>query len=994
LALNELPSVSQNDVTGIPNEDTEEYLDIPKEELEQVAREGSTLDTLLALESMAEAEGGGFIGMLQTLLRALGFDVDVTGEMNDQTTEALEQGKTLLGNRDGLIEELNANENDAIAAVPNGNGLGIMVGDGVILFDQNEILEHGGSLKELLEANPDAVIAIGDAEGQEAKAALLEVAGIDPAAPEFVAPETPGDGDDPEVVTSDADATGINPLALAAGGVVVIGAALYRRRRNNNSESNIEHNDAVKVGETVDSVNVAAPESIEYGGDVQSPLDAEKVRAQSLLDDANAREVMDGNTPEAGRNNALREADIHMAEAHLHAADLPNVERAAYLTKARGELDQIVIQEMTKAGQSSSVAVQQEAFDNALATNADFTELRDNARMNANATLEALDSNPSLDVEPAENFSGTASSEATIDNAPIMDNAPDAPQLNADAPDSIGIQSDVGVPDANYTPQQPAYLAAVDGLDADSVPRVDSVVAPNPDGKGADSAAVDGEVAPDADSSQQGGADAEGTKPDAAQADGENQQKRFKLNKFGKLVVGSAAAFFLWSTFVDAEELPDDVRALAENGNYEEAAARLVEYGDLPYADELENLMESNPELVTDLVSANIARAYGDEGAVATFLGNLGFGEEVVQDYMDGNYGSVAAEISGFAEAKRNYEAAETTGDKARVVVGETAETVFLFTPAGLAIEGVSMARAGVLTFAAAKGVDLPTMEDAHREGVWDYFTTSDAERVFEAFVEDTHGFINSDNIPENIPQNVADMMELHAQWVLAEQALQTAKDNKPAWYANDRALGMFAIQDARAGAMAAKELYENHVATLAETGELMTIRSYMDAVENRHEAPSAKPVGPSPVEIGPEFMAQAADPENPAVEVGYKLVANGESLVDAGLSPIDIEATTLSIGDAVAAFDRDVLENPDGVSAAIKDLAASLPEVEREKLLKDAMGYYEEQPVFGSNTELGQVMNALYSIIKGVLDTMNDDPAPEAVANVHAQLEGYKAGV
>jgi len=166
----------------------------------------------------------------------------------------------------------------------------------------------------------------------------------------------------------------------------------------------------------------------------------------------------------------------------------------------------------------------------------------------------------------------------------------------------------------------------------------------------------------------------------------------------------------------------------------------------------------------------------------------------------------------------------------------------------------------------------------------------------------------------------------------------------------------------------------------------LDAIREYMQNLvepEPADEAPSV-----SPTEIGSAFIASAGDPQS-SVGAGYKIVMSSQTIIEAGLSPIDIEASGLSIGDAISAFDRDVLDNSEGVFSAITELTASLPEDEQKAFLESAMAYYEEQPVFGSNTDYGQVVNGLYEIVKDVLENVgvSDDVAPDVVAQPAVRL-------
>ena len=998
LAITEAPGVSPNDVTGVPNDDTEQHNDVALEEIESLTREGSTLDTLTALNGLATSEGGGYVGMLQSLLKSLGFDVEVTGEMDSQTTDVIPNATQLLENRDGVLQEVAAAAQDGVSAAPHGAGLKITVDGHDMIFDRDAVMEHGDSLNSLIMNSPEAIIALEAAKGPEATTALLEAAGIDPAdaalrtavegAPDSAEKDAllerlDGADTPPEAVTElDTDDFGVSDLAApvaAAAGLAAAGYGVNRYRNRNTPDLDIQDADVDAYMAAQDSQRENDRILTEYDNETerllaesereirerpdQADADAERQHAQSIIDQE-SDSIKEGRSRNVGRDNALRAARVHMAQAHLDAAGLPEDQRSARLNEAMEELDGIVDREMDGKGRFLTSgsrekfveSIREEAFQQTRQSTTDINGVRQTARDAALATVDT-------DIENArqEILEQRAADRPGIANA-VDPDAPDAPAADAD-PDAPAADADSDAPAADADPDAPA-------ADAD------------PD-------------APTADAD-----------PDAPAADADADKGR---NRFGRaaMVGGIAAvAIGLTTLAVSAEELPDDVRELAENGDIEEAAQLFIEQGGGPYAEELQNLMETQPEMVENLMGAVVARAVGDNGQMAIFLGNLGLGEEVAQDFIDGNYGSVAAEVSGYAEARRQYDAAETDGERAGVVIGESAEAAFTYlTPLGLGIEGIGAARAGLVTLAEAKGIDLPSMEDAHREDIFDYFHTSDQERELEAFAKEAHEFLNDNDLASiDAPQEVVDVMNLHAQWVLAENALQQEKDDLPRWYANDRIQGVMEIAAAREAAVAAKELYETQIAALSETGELDAIREYMQ--NPQQSAPADEAPNVSPTEIGPEFMAQAADPNaNPvaapeAVQeetLAYSLVAYDAEKIGQGYMPIDIEAGALSIGDAITLHDMDVAERPELVTAAVEDAVMALPEAEREAFLEAAIEYYNDQPVIDmTDTPYGAVVTLQRDALVDVQEKLNapDEVTPDVAAQPQTPASGYKAGL
>ena len=1053
LAVTEQPGVSHNDVTGLPNEDTAAYNDVAVEDLERFTAENSTRQTLNDLNDLAMNEGGGYVGMLQSLLKSLGFDIEVTGEMDAQTTNALPDAETLLTNRDTIIDTVMSAEQDNIGLAPNGAGLTIIVDGHEMPFERDAIMEHGSSLTNLLMNSPEALIALEAAQGADSTNSLLEAAGIDPSDSAFraaieSAPESDGRdamlerldggegaGADADVTTADPDNDGLSTADILAGtaGAGVLAAGAYALQRNREREAALADADPERYAALQEydadtqrmlderEQEVRAQKDAEADG---AASDAERDRAQAALDE-DADTYNNSRGREAGRENALRAARMHMAKAHLHAAGLPEGERADYLNNARDELDEIVDAEMGKRGmfmtdanrEAFTEGLREEAFRQANEFNGEINGARDVARANAldGVDAEVEQARRELAEDRAANRPGAADVAAADADAD-----PDAPAADADAdPNPAAAEADTTTADADTPDADPdATLADSDAdaraADADT-PDVDPAataaeVDADPD-VNPDAAAAEADADPNANPNATE-ADAPDTDVDADARGGDHDGGRTRWGRAAMIGGGAIAILGLSALAVSAEELPDDVRDLAENGDYEAAAELFVEQGGGAYASELQNLMETQPDMVNDLMSAVMARAMGDQTSMAVFLGNLGLGEEVVQDFVDGNYGNVVAEVSGFAEAQRNYEAAETTGDKADVVIGETAETLFMFTPAGVAIEGVSLARAGIVTFAESQGIELPSLEDAHRETLWDYLTTSDEEVIFETFAEEAHAFLNEVDLNAEAPAIVVDTLDLHAQWVLAEQTLQQAKDELPAWYANDRITGQMEINNAREHAVAAQQAYESHLAALDETGELMYVRSYMDAMVNHPapDAPEQDAPGPSPTEIGPAFMAQAGQPEAaetasvepPEETAAYSIAAYSPEQIEQGYMPLEIEAGALSIGDAMMLHDMDVVERPELVSAMIEDAVMALPEAEREAFLEAAIGYYEEQPLIGmTDTPYGAVLTLQRDALVDVQEKLNapdDEVNPDLVSQADpvtpGAAAGYKAGL
>jgi len=431
--------------------------------------------------------------------------------------------------------------------------------------------------------------------------------------------------------------------------------------------------------------------------------------------------------------------------------------------------------------------------------------------------------------------------------------------------------------------------------------------------------------------------------PDAIEPKG-----RLARNKFGiaGMVVGVVAVFTV--TAASAEELPADVRALALDGDIETAAKLYVANAEGEFKDEIMNLSETQPEMIEDLSRAVIARAVGDYDLMAIYLGNLGLGEDVVQSFIDGDYASVLSEVTGFAEAKRNYQNADTTGDKTDVVIGETVETAFYFTPAGAITGLVQLSRAGVLTLAEAKGIDLPTLEDAHRETLLDYVWTTDQEEAFKAFLPEIDGFMRNQDMEAEMPQTVVNLLELHGQWALAENALNEAKANLPAWYANDRILGVFEIKEARANAMKAKELYETQHTAMTETGEIMEVMAYFDAIKHRSDEPApALLAAASPTEITTTFASQAND-TNAAPQV----VATSAALVKTGMPPITAMGDDDNHDAAWGAYTEGWETNPEIMAERVKEAITSIADIDAA----DFPSYAQKLEAFWENSVFADI--------------------------------------
>ncbi|MFK7839912.1 MAG: hypothetical protein AB8B83_06225 [Bdellovibrionales bacterium] len=367
LAVTGAEGVTLEDVTGTANANTGAHDGIPTAMLEQITSEAATrpgLDQLLL--DLGDQQTGGLVGVLQALLRALGFDVAVTGVRDERTNVAVEGAQDLLGKRDSILAETLGMEADGIFAVPSGSGIAVNVGgtpildeDGnitgveggsVMTFDREAIMASNGTLAGLIQTSPEALAELTEAE----QATLIERLGIDPETITIPEPRVPGEdepgaeGETPVVTESGlglnattAGVIGGGLLAGYLGGKTIVGG--LRRVGNSFSERFTAFRERRAVTSAFEEGRQARAAAVEEERTaIREQAERERAERETDVERERAERQAEADRVEADRVAAAEaEAATRETEAEARRAGAEQEGRQEALSHAETERDRI-----------------------------------------------------------------------------------------------------------------------------------------------------------------------------------------------------------------------------------------------------------------------------------------------------------------------------------------------------------------------------------------------------------------------------------------------------------------------------------------------------------------------------------------------------------------------------------------------------------------------------------------------------------------------------